>query len=374
MNEDRAARYQRLRRRSRVLSGALGAGLLVLLAISGLSADLREAAHAMAVPAPDWLRPWAVVALYVFAVGVLHELLTFPVGVYSGFLLERRYGLAVESAAGWLRDHAKGLVLGGVLSLGAVEIIYAAARRWPERWWIASAAVLASAAVVLATLLPVVLLPLFYRFKPIERETLRARLLGLAARARVPVLGVYEWGLGEKTRKANAALVGLGRTRRIILSDTLLSQYSDDEIEVILAHEIAHHVHWDIWKGLAVETGLIVASFWIADRALGWFGPAAGVTGPADVAGLPILLLAAGAVSFLFVPAANAISRHHERRADRFALALTGRAEAFISAMRRLGAQNLAEAHPSRVVEWLFHTHPTVEQRVEAARTFGSGQ
>ena len=104
--------------------------------------------------------------------------------------------------------------------------------------------------------------------KPLERESLRARLLALAERAGARVLGAYEWGLGDKTKKANAALAGLGATRRILVSDTMLAEYSDEEIEVVLAHELAHHVHGDIWKGIVFESGLILAGFYLASRVL----------------------------------------------------------------------------------------------------------
>jgi STE24 endopeptidase len=214
----------------------------------------------------------------------------------------------------------------------------------------------------------VLLLPIFYQFKPLTRDSLRDRLLALSQRARVPVLGAFEWGLGEKTSRANAALVGAGRTRRILVSDTLLKDYSDDEIEVILAHEIAHHVHHDIWTALALETLVVAVSLFGADWVLKRVGYA-----PLDLASWPLLILAAGGLSFLLSPLGNAWSRHNERRADRFALRLTERPAAFISAMRRLGSQNLAEERPSAPVVWFFHTHPTIDERISAAATGGRG-
>jgi STE24 endopeptidase len=215
---------------------------------------------------------------------------------------------------------------------------------------------------------PVLLLPLFYRVKPLEREVLRVRLIGLARTAGTPVLGAYEWRLGDRTRKANAALAGLGRTRRILLSDTLLAEYSDDEIEVILAHELAHHLHRDVWIGLGYDTALTCAGFYVAHRALQAAAPTLALQGTADVAGAPVLLLAVGALTLLLTPLANALSRAHERRADRTALRLTNNPGAFISAMRRLGQQNLAEESPSRLVQALFYTHPPIKERLRAAR------
>jgi STE24 endopeptidase len=224
--------------------------------------------------------------------------------------------------------------------------------------------------VGLTNVAPVLLLPLFYTVKPLDRDSLRTRLLALADRAGARVLGAYEWGLGDKTKKANAALAGLGGTRRILVSDTMLAEYSDDEIEVVLAHEIAHHVHGDIWKGILFQSALMLAGFYLASLVLRAMTARAGLRGVDDVAGLPLLLLAAGAVSLIMVPAAHAMSRAFERSADRFALDLTRNPGAFITAMRRLGAQNLAEEHPSRLVQWLFYSHPPLRERIASAETF----
>ena len=214
-------------------------------------------------------------------------------------------------------------------------------------------------------------MPIFYRFRPLDRDSLRERLMTLSRRAGVPVLGAFEWGLGEKTTRANAALVGVGQTRRILVSDTLLKDYTDDEIEVILAHEMAHHIHHDIWTALALETLIVAAALYSAHAAVTRFGGFTGAAGPADLAALPVLILTAGLVSLGLRPIGNAWSRYNERRADRFALTLTRRPTAFISAMRRLGAQNLAEERPSAPVFWFFHTHPTIDERIAAARSFG---
>ena len=368
MNENKSARYHRLKRWASVLSLVLTAGLLGGLLIGGGSALMRNFSLRFGGASPA-----ASVAIYVVVLALLQEILTFPVLLYRSFLLEGHYGLSSEPFSGWMWDHVKGLLIAGVLSLAAAEIVYAALRWSPRWWWAASAAVFVVVTVLLAKLAPILLLPIFYRFKPLDRESLRQRLVALSHRAGVAVLGVYEWGLGEKTRRANAALVGTGRTRRILVSDTLLAQYSDDEIEVILAHELGHHVHRDIAKGLLLEVLLLALAFYAAAAALHvWWRPL-GLTSPADVAGLPLLLLAGGAASLAATPVVNAISRRNERRADRYALTITRQPSAFVSAMRRLGNQNLAEEHPSRAALWLFHTHPPIGERIEAARIFDAG-
>jgi STE24 endopeptidase len=357
VNEDKSARYHRLRRRTAVLSMATTVALLVALLFSGASAALRNVAGGS-------------VAVYVLLLAAIRESIAFPQAWYRSFFLERRYGLSAETAGAWLRDHAKASVLAMTLGIAGAEVVYFTLRQLPRAWWLASALTFAGALVLLTRLAPVVLLPLFYRTKPLERESLRDRLVALSQRAGVPVLGVYEWSLGEKTTRANAALVGAGRTRRILLSDTLLANYTEDEIEVILAHEMGHHVHGDIVKGLGTELILLLAAFYAASTAVARWWPSLGLTGPADVAGLPILLLAGGAVSLAATPLVNALSRFNERRADRFALGLTGRPASFVSAMKRLATQNMAEEHPSRAALWLFHSHPPFEQRIRAAQAY----
>jgi STE24 endopeptidase len=274
--------------------------------------------------------------------------------------------------AGWIRDQLKSLAIGLLFASVSALVLYGLIARFPQHWWVPAGLVFSALIVGLTQVTPILLLPIFYRVKPLERESLRARLLALAERAGARVLGAYEWGLSDRTKKANAALAGLGSTRRILVSDTMLAEYSDEEIEVVLAHELAHHVHGDIWKGIIFESGLILAGFYLAARMLEALAAPIGLRGVADVAGLPLLVLAAGAVSLVMLPVAHAISRACERRADRFALDLTRNPDAFISAMRRLGAQNLAEEHPSKIVQWLFYSHPTMRDRIAAAQSFAN--
>ncbi len=368
MNEDKATRYQRLKRRTGIVSLVWAAAMLVALLSTGLSATLRSAADSWASLAPLSFAAAAALVIYVVELTLITEIGSLPLAFYSGFLLERRYGLSNEPLAGWLKDQAKSLAISLVLGTGAASLIYVFIRRSPDGWWLPAGLLFALLIVGMANLAPVLLLPLFYRVKPLDREALRARLLTLADRAGARVLGAYEWGLGEKTKKANAALAGIGATRRILVSDTMLAEYSDDEIEIVLAHELAHHVHGDIWRGLFFESVLVLAGFYVAAHALLRAVDPLGLNGPADPAGLPLLLLAAGAVSVVMLPAAHAMSRAYERRADRFALDLTKNPAAFVSAMRRLGAQNLAEEDPSKVTQWLFYSHPPMRERIAAAQ------
>lgn len=371
MNEDRASRYHRQRRRAAVAALATTLALLGGLVVSGASITLRNSAESLGGPPSAGFGPYIVACLaFGLLLFAIEEAIGLPLAIYRGYVLEHRYGLSREGLADWWRDHLKATALGLAFTIVAVVAVYTAVYLTPRWWWLVTAVLATTAAIVLTNILPTVLLPLFYRLEPLDRPELRDRLIALARAQGIDAIGVYVWGLGEKTRKANAALVGLGRTRRILLSDTLLAEYSEDEIEVILAHELAHHVHRDLWKAIALEAAIAVLAAWTADFSRRAVGPVFGFYGPQDLAALPLHLLGAAAVSIIAVPLANAVSRRNERAADRFALNLTHHPQAFISAMRRLGVQNLAEPRPALLTRILFYTHPPVEERIAAAQTF----
>ena len=372
MNEDRATRYHRLKRQLGIVGWVWTLLLLGGLTWTGWSVTLRDVAESAAarVATAGWL-PALTVLIHVVILSLLNEIGSLPLGWYTGHVVERRYGLSNESLGHWMADEVKSLGLGMLLGCGGATLIYFLIRQSPDWWWLSAGALFTLIIVGLTNLAPVLLLPLFYTVKPLDREALQARLLALAERAGARVLGAYEWGLSAKTKKANAALTGIGGTRRILVSDTMLAEYSDEEIEVVLAHELAHHVHGDIWKGILFESALMLAGFYLAAQTLATLSIPFGLRGAADPAGLPLLLLAAGAVSLVMMPVAHAVSRGHERSADRFALDLTKNPGAFISAMRRLGAQNLAEEHPSKLVQWLFYSHPPILERIAAAKKSG---
>jgi STE24 endopeptidase len=371
VNEDKSTRYHRLRRRAD-LGGTVVVGLiLLLLTVTGAAVRLREGLQAAAgAILPAGLDEPATVMLMTLAVLAILQVLEFPFSWYQGFALEHRYGLSTQSGAHWLADHVKAAAVGATLAVAAASVVFLTLRLWPGAWWMISAAAFVLALVGLARLAPVLLLPIFYRFRPLDRPQLAERLMALAARTRTDVVGVFEWVLSGHTRKANAALAGLGQTRRILLSDTLLAEYSEDEIEVVLAHELAHHVHLDLWRGIALQVVIVVGGFYLADLVLrgsaGWLG----YKGLSDPAAIPLLMLTGGTWSFLMLPLVNALSRAQERAADRYALETTRNPDAFVSAMKRLSQQNMAEDRPSPLVRLLFYSHPPIRERIEAARAF----
>jgi STE24 endopeptidase len=371
VNEDKSSRYHRLRRRAD-LAGTVAAGLLLLImVVTGASLRLRELFEVVtSFVLPPVLQDAVLVVLLAFTVLVLLQLIEFPFSWYLGFALEHRYGLSTQSGAHWLADQVKSAVVGTALMIAGTSLVFFNIRWWPEGWWLVSALLFAAAMVGLARLAPVLLLPIFYKFRPLDRPPLVERLMALAAHARTDVVGVFEWVLSGHTRKANAALTGLGQTRRILLSDTLLAEYSDDEIEVVLAHELAHHVHRDLWRGIAVQAMVLLGGFFVAHLVLGGAAEPLGYRSVSDPAALPLLMLTGGSWSFVVLPALNALSRAQERAADRYALETTRNPDAFVSAMKRLSQQNMAEEQPSRLVRLLFYSHPPIRERIDAARAF----
>lgn len=368
MNEDKATRYHRLRRRTVILAAAWRVALLAGLLLTGLSHHLRDAALTLAGACPAALQLMVTVCAWVTAVVLAHDIGAMPLAFYGGHLLDRRYGLSRQPAAAWFRDYLGACGINLLFAVVAAEWIYASLARWPEGWWLAAWGGAVAAGVAVAWAAPILLLPLFFRVVPLEDEGLRQRLLALAAKIRVPAIGVYEWRVSDRTPRANAALTGIGGTRRILLSDTLIADYQPDEVEAILAHELAHHAHHDIWRTLLVNGLVAGAALLAADAALRIVIAPAGLRGIADVAGMPALALAAIAVAWIASPLVNAVSRSLERRADRHALEATNNVDAFITAMRRLGTRNLAEDAPTLLARLFFHTHPPIGDRIASAR------
>ena len=370
MNEDKSTRYRRLRRKAGILAVVARVGLLLTLLGFGFSPTLRElsAALALAAGVPELLRPSAEVALYALMLAILVEAVVLPPIWYAEFVLDRRYGLSRRRAGDWARGHVTTTGIHLAVWTAAAVVVYTAMRLWPTSWWMMAGVVFAGGTIAVTHLAPILVLPRLYHVAPLARPGLRVRLEDLTRRVGDPVMGILEWRLGSDPPRPNAALVGIGTTRRVLLTDALLADYSDDEIEVVLAHELGHHAHKDTWKTIAYEGGVATLACGAAHGALGWIGPPVGVESVSDVAGLPLFVLAAGSVVMLLGPITNLMSRRHERRADQYALEVTGNPGALASGLRRVAAQRLAEERPSRLVEWLFYSHPPLSDRLAAAR------
>lgn len=358
-----AREYNRKKRWLEIGDLGLNIGFLALLLVTNWTNTLRDSATHLA-PNYYFLRLF----FYVLFLSVLSKALGLALDVY-GFRLEHHFNLSNQKLPSWIRDQIKGWMLGLVLATVVAEIVYSLIRTSPEHWWIFAWVIFVAMFIFFAQIAPVMLFPLFYKFAPLQNEELKERLVRLGERAGTRVRGVYEWKLSEKSKKANAALTGLGSTRRIILADTLLANYSNDEIEAVLAHELGHHVHGHITKSIAVEALVTLAGFWAANEALRYaIDQQRMFAHLADFANMPLLVLVFSVLSLLLMPAINAYTRFTERQADVYCWKSVPSIDPYVSAMEKLNKQNLAESHPSRVVEILFHSHPPISKRIAAAQ------
>jgi STE24 endopeptidase len=370
--QQKARAYARLRHRLLLIDLAIAAAGVLTILLSGLGTWLRDVLHPLGwQPIPGWF-PWQVL-LYFLALMLSYQVISAPLTYYSGFILPHRYGLSTLSLKNWLLDLFKGLALSLVFEAFVVELVYLLLATQPQTWWLWVAAVLLFFSVVMANLAPVLILPLFYKFSPLPEGELAQRLLALAERAHTRVRGVFTMQLSSKTTAANAALMGLGNTRRIVLGDTMLDRYTTDEIEVVLAHELGHHVHRDLWKLIVSQSFLTLVGLYLINLVLHWavetqhYYP-----GLADAATMPLVLLLTAAFGLIIMPLSNGYSRAIEYQADEYALQSTQKIEPFKSAMTRLANQNLADVEPSPLIEFLLHDHPSIGKRLKHADAFAA--
>lgn len=358
-----AKEYARIRRRLMLVNLGIGGVYVLAWLLAGWSTVLRDFLERFTN------NPWLLVAGFAAVFGGIYYLIGIPLAYYEGFILPHRYRMSNQTLRGWIVDQVKGVLVGGILGLIILEVVYFLLRASPNLWWLWAAGTILFFSVVLANLAPVLLMPIFYKFVPLgeEHEGLAERLIRLAERAGTKVRGVYKFDMSRRTKAANAALTGLGNTRRIILGDTLLNEFTDDEIETVLAHELGHHVHKDIPYSILVSSILTLGGLYLANLALQWGVRYFGYEGVWDPAAMPLFALVIGIYGLVTMPLENGFSRWRERLADRYALHATQNGQAFASALARLANQNLADADPEPWVEWLLYSHPALEKRIAMA-------
>ena len=343
---------------------------------------LTFAAVVLARPLDAWLSGWPVLGrwdsprlvVFFLLVTLLHVCVSLPLSFYAGHILEHRFHLSTLSVRGWAWRYAKqnllAFALGTVLVLGLYWLIWTT-RGW---WWLAAAGAFFCVTIIMGRIFPVLVMPLFYKIERLEATELAERMNALAAGTGLSIEGVYRIALSQETVKANAMLAGLGRTRRVLLGDTLLNNFSPAEIAVVFAHEIGHHVFGHVRKMILLGLALSVAGFWICDRLLLAWAARGGQ--PLDVnqfyATLPIwtqpwIMLILLVFGMLLEPLMNALSRRHERQCDRYALERTGQPEAYLSAFSKLARQNKDDPCPHWLEVLWLHDHPPIGERLAMA-------
>jgi STE24 endopeptidase len=358
-----AKEYARIRRRLWLVDTSITALYALLWLFLGWSVLLR-----------DWLsgytsNPWLLVPAFAAFYGGIMFLINLPMSYYSGFTLPHKYDQSTQSLKDWVVDQLKGMAIALPIGLILLEGVYAFLRQFPDTWWLWTAVALLVFQVVLANLAPVLIAPIFNKYIPLgeEHADLAERLMRLAERAKTKVKGVYKFDMSKRTKAANAALTGIGNTRRIVLGDTLINEFTPDEIETVLAHELGHHVHKDIPILIAFGTVMTLVGLYLASLVMNWAVGYFGFLSVADPAAMPMLELVLGAYGLVIMPLENAVSRWRERMADQYALQTTGKAEAFSSAFTRLANQNLGEVDPERWVVVMFYSHPPLGERIAMA-------
>lgn len=362
----KAREYARIGRRFWLITTLVGGLYTAAWLVLGWSLQLRTW---LAATWPVMTSPWLMVAAIGAVFGSVFMLVDLPLSFITGYVLPHRFGQSTQTLKGWIADQVKGLLIGAPLGLLLLELLYLALRAAGDLWWLWAAVGLLVFNVLLANLAPVLIMPLFNKYVPLgaEHEELARRLMELAQKAHTNVQGVYKFDLSRRTKAANAALTGIGNTRRIVLGDTLINEFTTDEVETVLAHELGHHVHRDIFVLIGLGSLTTLVGLFLASIAMRWITSSFGFSGVGDAAGLPGLALVLGAYGLLTMPLENAISRWREGMADEYALHSTGKKEAFASALARIANQNLSEVEPEKWVVWLFYSHPPLGQRIAAA-------
>ena len=366
--QKQAKQYARIRRRLWLVDTTFSALYALAWLFFGWAIALR-----------DWLltfttNQWLLVVLFVAVFGGIYSLINLPLGYYSGFVLPHRFGQSNQTFKDWVIDQIKGLAVGAPIGLLLLEMLYLALRVTGDLWWLWAAGGMLIFSVLLSNLAPILIMPLFNKYVPLddEHKELADRLLALAKRANTKVRGVFKFDMSRRTKSANAALTGIGNTRRIVLGDTLINEFSTDEIETVLAHELGHHVHRDIPFLITFGAISTTLSLFLASLALNWAIDYFGFTGPADLAAFPALGIIFSAYGLMTMPIDNAVSRWRERMADDYALQSTRKSEAFASAFTRLANQNLGEVDPERWVVFMFYSHPPLGERIGKANHWKS--
>jgi STE24 endopeptidase len=291
--------------------------------------------------------------------------LFFPLSYYRGYVLEHHYELSNQSHGAWVSDFIKSLLIDLLITALLFATVYSLLASLAGNWWWVAACIYTLFAVILSTLAPILIMPLFYSFEPLAKEGLTERINERVTAADIPIAGVYRWGLEESSNTANAAFVGMGKTRRIILSDTLLKRCDEDEILAVVAHEIGHCKHQDIWRMMGLNALCALLVFFGAHHLLSRLINQVGVTQIADVSAAPLLLLSLFALSMLLVPVVNAFSRRCEYAADGYAVRSHAGAASLISALEQLSDQNLSVREPHPWIERLLHSHPSLPRRIK---------
>jgi len=340
--------------------------LIFFFVYSGLSLSLQEYISIYIS------NTYLLLIVFVFIIGFAGAVIFAPVNFYTDYYLEHKYNLSNQTFIKWILEGFKALLVSSAIGIPILLLFFYSINKFGNNWWLPFAFALFIISVILARVLPVIVLPLFYKITPIENEELISRIKNLAKDAGINVDNVFKFNMSKNTKKANAAFTGLGKSKRILLGDTLLDQYTEDEIETVIAHELGHYKRKHIIKNIFIGT---VSSFltlflvaFLYSHSISWFS----FTSISEIAALPLLVLWMIILGLFQAPVTNIISRKFEYEADEYAISSTRKTEAFISTLEKLTEQNLGDKNPHPFVEWFFYSHPSINKRIEAIRKYST--
>jgi len=361
--DPKAKEYSRIKIQISIFNIGLSLLLLIIMTFAGVSVFFREWAAQFSS------NSFSIVFFYFTAFYLFSALIDFPIDLYASFFLEHKYNLSNQTFGAWVLEDLKKKALSFTLGCLVVEVLYLFLRLDAVNWWLWCWVAWIFFSLILNKLVPVLIVPLFYKYTEITDENLRGKILSLVQGTKLKVKNIYSLNLSKTTKKANAAFMGLGSTKRVVLSDTLIEQFTADEIEVVFAHELGHFTHKHIVKNIAVSVVASFVGFFIASYVLNTMLPILKFNGVHDVASFPLLCLVFSVMGLIVMPLQNGFSRHMEREADAYALEHTKKKRAFITTMLKLAEINLSDLSPHPIIEFIFYSHPSLTKRIAWAET-----
>ncbi len=352
--------YNKIKVRISIADIFIDITLLAILAFSGISVFIAGFAS-------DTGNEYLNFILFIILIGVIFSVIGFPLSFYGSFILEHRFELSNQTVLKWFLERGKSSLVGALIGIPVAVTFYFLLKSAGELWWFYFSLFIFFVSVFLAKIAPVVIFPIFYKFRELENEELKMRLKEILNNVNIDIKGIFSFNMSKDTKKANAGFTGLGKSKRIILSDTLLENFSEDEIAVVFAHEAGHYKYRHIVKNILLSTVIIFATFFICGNFYVLTIENMGYEKIYDLAALPVLVFYLTLFSLIMMPLTNFISRKYEFEADRYALEVTGDIESFTSTMEKLAAQNLADREPHPVIEFIFYSHPSIKRRIAAA-------
>ncbi|MBI1938469.1 MAG: M48 family metallopeptidase [Ignavibacteriales bacterium] len=355
-----AKKYNNIKLAVGITKGVVSFILLLLFVLLGYSLKLENFTRNF------FSNGYIVLTANVFVIGAVSSVLFFPVSYFAEFYLEHKYNLSNQTFWKWIWENIKETLVGTAIGLPILLLFYFVLNFFGEGWWLPFGVIMFIISVLLARIVPIFIIPLFYKVTPVEDDELKSRIIELSKDAGLKVENIFKFDMSKNTKKANAAFTGLGKSKRILLGDTLVNGYSHDEIETVIAHELGHYKNKHIVKNIFTGTLFSFLTFFLIAKlyslSIGWFGFKEIV----QISALPLLVLWGSLIGLILNPITNIISRKFEYEADEYAAASTNKKEAFISTLNKLTDQNLGDREPHPLIEWFFYSHPSIQKRISA--------